>query len=101
MTLASHTVYRALRDYLNALVASPLPDQPLDDVPAALRPELEEFMQGKPMYHDKTGQRVMHATDLAAWATNLVHGTGLATPLPLAALDVAALQTATLKQTTQ
>ena len=101
MTSASHTTYRALRDYLNALVAAPLLDQPLDDVPAALRPELEIFMQGKARYHDATGRRMIHATDLAAWATNLIHGTGLTTPLPLAVLDVAALQTAILKQTAQ
>lgn len=101
MTSASHLAYQALRDYLNALMASTLPDQLLANVPAALHPELEVFMQGKPMYHDETGRHMIHATDLAAWATNLVHGTGLATPLPLAALDVAALQAATLKQTIQ
>jgi hypothetical protein len=101
MTSASHTAYRALRDYLNALIASTLPDQPLDDVPAALRPELEIFMQGKARYHDESGRHMIPATDLAEWATNLVHGTGLTTPLPLATLDVAALQTAILRQTAQ
>ena len=41
---------------------------------------------------------MIYAHDLAAWTSDLIHGAGLATPLPLATLNVAELQTATLRQ---
>ena len=98
MTSASQTAYRALRDYLNSLLSSTYLDQALDEVPAALRPELEAFMRGKTEYQDEAGRRMIYAYDLAAWASDLIHGAGLATPLPLATLNVAELQAATLRQ---
>jgi len=38
---------------------------------------------------------MIYAADLAAWATDLIHGAGINTPLPLATVDVAALRAAT------
>ena len=98
MTFASQAAYQALRDYLNSLLSPTHPDQPLAEVPAALRPGLEIFMRGKTEYQDEAGRRMIYAYDLAAWASDLIHGAGLAAPLPLATLDVAELQAATLRQ---
>ena len=56
-------------------------------------------MRGKTEYQNEAGWRMVYAYDLAAWASNLIHGAGLATPLPLATLNVAELQVATLRQT--
>ena len=67
-------------------------------MPAALRPGLEAFMAGKTEYQDEAGRRMIYAADLAAWAADLIHGTGLPAPLPLATVDVAALQAATRRQ---
>ena len=98
MTSASQAAYQALRDYLNSLLSPTHPDQALTEVPAALRPSLEAFMRGKTEYQDEAGRRMIYAADLAAWASDLIHGAGLATPLPLATVDVAALRAATLRQ---
>lgn len=98
MHAASQTAYHALRDYLNSLLSPTHPDQALDEVPAALRPSLEVFMRGKTEYQDETGRRMIYAYDLAAWASDLIYGTGLPAPLPLASLNVAELRAATLPQ---
>ena len=98
MNSASQDAYQALRDYLNVLRQPFLPDQALTDVPADLRPSLEVFMVGKTEYQDKSGRRMIYAADLAAWAGDLIYGAGLAAPLPLATVDVAALRAATLRQ---
>ncbi len=96
MPPASRVPFQALRDYLNSLLSPDHPDQALDEVPAALRPELEAFLLGKTECQDEAGRRVVYAHDLAAWATDLIYGAGLTSPLPLATLDVAALRAATL-----
>lgn len=95
MNSASQAAYQALRDYLNALRQPGLPDQVLANVPADLRPSLEGFMMGKTEYQDEAGRRMIYAADLAAWANDLIYGAGLAAPLPLATVDVAALRAAT------
>lgn len=84
MHAASQTAYQALRDYLDALRWPDRPDQALTDVPAALHPSLEAFLSGKTEYQDTAGRRMIYAADLAAWAADLIHGAGLAAPLPLA-----------------
>ena len=95
MTSASQTAYQALRDYLNSLLSPTHPDQPLAEVPTVLRPGLEAFMRGKTEYQDEAGRRMIYAYDLAAWASDLIHGAGLVASLPLATLNVAELQAAT------
>lgn len=95
MNATSQAAYHALRDYLTALRQSSLPDQALADVPAALHATLEAFMANKSVYQDETGRRMLHAADLSAWADDLVYGTGLAVPLPLATVDAAAFRAAT------
>jgi hypothetical protein len=97
MTSASRTAYGALRDYLNSLLSPTHPDQALDEVPAALRPELEAFLRGKTAYQDEADRRMIYAHDLAAWASDLIYGAGLTAPLPMATLDVAALRAATVR----
>ena len=86
MNSSSRDAYQALRDYLNALLHPSLADQALADVPAALRADLEAFLRGKTEYQDGAGRRMIYAADLAAWATDLIHGAGLTAPLPLATL---------------
>lgn len=98
MFSASQVPYQALRDYLNSLLSPTHPDQALDEVPAALRLSLEGFMRGKTEYQDEAGRRMIYAYDLAAWASDLIHGAGLAAPLPLATLNVAELRAATWRQ---
>ena len=95
MTSTSQAAYQVLRDYLNSLLMPTCPDQPLAKVPMALRPELAAFLRGKTGYEDETGRQMIYATDLAAWARDLIHGAGLAAPLPLATLDLTALRMAT------
>ena len=97
MTTLIKDDYQALRDYLNGLLRSASADQALSEVPAALHLELEAFMVGKTQYRNEAGQRMIYAADLAAWAENLIYGAGLNAPLPLAALDVAALRAVTLR----
>ena len=99
MTTSSQDAYQALRNYLNGLLHSAAFDQTLSEVPAVLHFELEAFLMGKTQYRDGAGRRMIYATDLAAWAANLIYGAGLAYPLPLAKLDVAALRAATLRLT--
>lgn len=95
MNAFSQAAYQAFRDYLTALLQPSLPDLALADVPAALLPNLEAFMAGKTVYQDETGRRWIHAADLAAWAGDLIHGAGLAVPLPLATVDAAVFRAAT------
>ncbi|GAB2845171.1 hypothetical protein [Hymenobacter ruber] len=95
MTPPTQAAYQVLRDYLNSLLLPTCPDQPLAEVPMALRPELAAFLRGKTGYADETGRPMIYAADLAAWARDLIHGAGLAAPLPLATLDLTALRTAT------
>ncbi len=95
MTPTSQAAYQALRDYLNSLLMPTCPDQPLAEVPMALRPELAAFLRGKTGYQDEAGRQMICAADLAAWARDLIHGAGLAAPLPLATLDLTALRMAT------
>ena len=97
MNSSSQAAYQALRDYLRALHQPGLADQALGDVPADLRPSLEVFMAGKTEYQDAAGRRMIYAADLAAWASDLIYGAGLAAPLPLATVDVDALRAATLR----
>ena len=85
--------YIALRSYLTTLLSVSI-DQAFSDIPAALRPNLSVFLEGKTAYRSSTGQRMIYATDLAAWADDVVHGSGLAIALPLASLNVAELQAA-------
>jgi hypothetical protein len=98
MTSASQAAYQALREYLNSLLSPSHPDQALAEVPTSLRPSLETFMQGKTEYQDEAGQRMIYAADLAAWASDVIYGAGLTTPLHLATVDVAALRAATWQQ---
>ena len=98
MITSNQAAYQALRDYLNGLLHPSLADQALLEVPAVLRPGLEAFMAGKTEYQDEAGRRMIYAADLAAWATDLIHGAGLSAPLPLATVDVAALRAATHRQ---
>ncbi|SDY94154.1 hypothetical protein [Hymenobacter psychrophilus] len=98
MIPSTQDAYQALRDYLNGLLNPSLGDQALADVPAALRPGLEAFMTGKTEYQDEAGRRMIYAADLAAWAADLIYGTGLTAPLPLATVDVTELRAATLRQ---
>ncbi len=82
MTSTSQAAYQALRDYLNSLLLPTCPDQPLAEVPMALRPELAAFLRGKTGYEDETGRPMIYATDLAAWAHDLIHGAAWPLPYP-------------------
>ena len=66
-------------------------DCPLSSVPGPLRSDLEAFLLGKTLYHDAHDQPVVYGYDLAAWAYQVVHQTGLTYPLNLATVDVSAL----------
>jgi hypothetical protein len=70
----------------------------LAEVPAARRLELEVFMRGKTEYQDEAGRRMIHAHDLAAWASDLIYDAGLTAPLLLATLNVAELRAVTRQQ---
>ncbi|GAB3306753.1 hypothetical protein ACFQT0_26425 [Hymenobacter humi] len=98
MPFEHHAAYLALRTYLESLLAAST-DQAFSDIPAALRPNLAVFMEGKTEYQNSAGQRMVYAADLAAWANDVVHGSGLAIALPLASLSVAELQAATSRPT--
>jgi hypothetical protein len=89
-----HASYLALRAYLNSLL-SVSTDQAFSDIPAALRPNLSVFMEGKTEYRNSSEQRMIYAADLAAWAGDVVYGSGMAIALPLASLNEAELQAAT------
>ncbi|MCC2548566.1 hypothetical protein LJY25_19115 [Hymenobacter sp. BT175] len=94
MPFEDHAAYLALRTYLDFLLTSST-DQAFSDIPAALRSNLAVFMEGKTVYQNSAGQRMVYAADLAAWANDVVHESGLAIALPLASLSVAELQAAT------
>jgi hypothetical protein len=87
MTKHDQTVYEALRAYLTDLLIAPS-DRSLASIPQPLRADLEAFLSGKTLYHDASDAPVVYGHDLAAWAYQVVHQTGLSYPLDLAALDV-------------
>ena len=93
MSFEHHAACAALRAYLDSLLMAAT-DQAFSDIPAALRLNLAVFMEGKTAYQNRTGQRMVYAADLAAWANDVVHGSDLAIALPLASLSVAELQAA-------
>ncbi len=93
MTTEYRAAYVSLRAYLTTLLSASI-DQAFSDIPAALRSNLSVFLEGKTAYRNSTGQRMIYATDLAAWADEVVYGSGLAIALPLASLSVAELQAA-------
>jgi hypothetical protein len=90
MTTHDQTAYEALRAYLTGLLLAPR-DRPLAAVPLPLRADLEAFLLGKTLYHDADDQPLVYGHDLAAWAHQVVHQTGLTYPLDLATVDVADL----------
>jgi len=90
MTLHDQAAYEALRAYLTSLLLAPS-DRPLAATPLPLRADLEAFLLGKTLYHDASDQPVVYGHDLAAWAHQVVHQTGLTYPLNLATVDVADL----------
>lgn len=90
MTLHDQTAYEALRVYLSNLLLAPR-DRPYASIPLPLRADLEAFLLGKTLYHDASDQPVVYGHDLAAWAHQVVHQTGLTYPLNLATVDVADL----------
>ncbi|WP_345236737.1 hypothetical protein [Hymenobacter saemangeumensis] len=94
MPFEHSAAYLALRTYLDSLLTAAT-DQAFSDIPAALRPNLAVFLEGKTVYQNSAGQQMVYAADLAAWANEVVHGAGLAIALPLASLSVAELQAVT------
>lgn len=90
MTLHDQAAYEALRAYLTSLLLAPS-DRPLAAIPLPLRADLEAFLLGKTLYHDASDQPVVYGHDLAAWAHQIVHQTGLTYSLDLATVDVADL----------
>lgn len=93
MSPHNQQTYRALRDYLTYLLANPR-DKALPEVPLPFRASVELFMQGKTMYADAAGKPIIYGHDLAAWAYQVIHVSGLEYPLPLAAMDVDLLRRA-------
>lgn len=90
MTTHDQAAYETLRAYLTDLLLAPS-DRPLASVPQPLRADLEAFLLGKTLYHDASDTPVVYGHDLAAWAYQVVHQTGLSYPLDLANVDVASL----------
>lgn len=90
MTSHDQTAYAALRAYLTALLLAPR-DRPLATIPRPLRADLEVFLVGKTLYHGADDEPMVYGHDLAAWAYQVVHQTGLTYPLDLATVDVASL----------
>ena len=85
--------YRVLRAYLTHLIINPR-DKALDEVPAPLRASVEAFMLGKTVYHDAADRPFIYAHDLAAWAHQVIHISGLEYPVSLATVDVDSLRQA-------
>ncbi|WP_251047121.1 hypothetical protein [Hymenobacter sp. ISL-91] len=69
-------------------------DKALEEVPSPLRTSVEAFMEGKTVYHDATDRPIIYAHDLAAWAHQVIHISGLEYPVALATVDVASLRQA-------
>jgi hypothetical protein len=90
MTTHDQAAYEALRAYLTGLLLSPT-DRPLASIPQPLQADLQAFLLGKTVYHDASDAPVVYGHDLAAWAHQVVHQTGLSYSLDLAAIDVASL----------
>ena len=93
MTPHDQEAYRVLRAYLTHLLTDPR-DKALQDVPALLRASVEAFMQGKTVYHDAQDRPMLYAHDLAAWAHQVIHVSGLEYPVALATVDVESLRQA-------
>lgn len=93
MTRHDQEAYRALRSYLTHLLTTPQ-DKSFDDVPAPLRASVEAFMQGKTVYHDAADRPMIYAHDLAAWAHQVIHVSGLEYPVSLANVDINQLRQA-------
>lgn len=87
MTTYDQAAYDALRAYLTHLLLAPQ-DRALDTIPSPLRADLEFFLLGKTLYHDASDKPVVYGHDLAAWAHQVVHFTGLTYPVELATVDV-------------
>jgi len=87
MTRHNQEAYRALRSYLTHLLTNPQ-DKALEDVPTPLQASLEAFMFGKTVYHDAADRSMIYAHDLAAWAHQVIHVSGLEYPVSLASIDV-------------
>jgi hypothetical protein len=90
MTTHDQAAYKVLRMYLTDLLLSPI-DRPLASIPQPLQADLKAFLLGKTVYHDASDAAVVYGHDLAAWAYQVVHETGLSYSLDLAAIDVASL----------
>ncbi|WBA44377.1 hypothetical protein [Hymenobacter canadensis] len=82
-----------LRAYLTHLLTDPR-DKALEDVPAPLRASVEAFLLGKTVYHDAADRPIIYAHDLAAWAHQVIHVSGLEYPVSLATIDVDSLRQA-------
>lgn len=93
MTRHDQEAYRALRTYLTHLLTDPR-DKALEEVPEPLRASVEAFLRGKTIYHDAADRPVVYAHDLAAWAHQVIHVSGLEYPLSLASVDVNSLRQA-------
>ena len=93
MSPYNQQTYGALRAYLTYLLTNPR-DKALPEVPLLFRASVELFMQGKTMYVDAAGQPITYGHDLAAWAYQVIHVSGLEYPLPLAAVDMDLLRRA-------
>ncbi|MCR5890949.1 hypothetical protein LRS06_24815 [Hymenobacter sp. J193] len=63
-------------------------------MPTPLRASVEAFMQGKTVYHDAADRPVIYAHDLAAWAHQVIHVSGLEYPVSLATVDLDTLRQA-------
>ncbi|MBO3273354.1 hypothetical protein [Hymenobacter defluvii] len=93
MTSRNQEAYRVLRAYLTHLLTDPR-DKALEEVPAPLRASVEAFMLGKTVYHDAHDQPIIYAHDLAAWAYQVIHVSGLEYPVSLASVDIDSLRQA-------
>ncbi|TGE03306.1 hypothetical protein [Hymenobacter fodinae] len=93
MTSHNQEAYRVLRAYLTHLLTDPR-DKALEEVPAPLRASVEAFMLGKTVYHDAADRPIIYAHDLAAWAHQVIHVSGLEYPVSLASVDVDSLRQA-------
>ncbi|UOG77671.1 hypothetical protein MTX78_25190 (plasmid) [Hymenobacter tibetensis] len=69
-------------------------DKALEEVPVPLRASVKAFMLGKTVYHDAQDRPIIYAHDLAAWAHQVIHVSGLEYPVPLASVDINSLRQA-------
>ena len=85
--------YKALRAYLTHLLTSSR-DRALEEVPVPLRASVEIFMQGRTVSHNEAARVMIYAHDLATWAFQVIHVSGLEYPVLLASVDIADLRQA-------